>query len=141
MWVRTINYWAARRSKEPLRGGVGSAEYGWGRILWARRMKEKEEKENREREQKLKDEREKSTKSDASVRSMAWSVSTNSTNVTGASGSSGLEYPGGNGKKNKLLDWIIPGGAGMVVSSLSKVSTCLFFIYIYLNHNHFKDLF
>ncbi|OAD73898.1 hypothetical protein PHYBLDRAFT_102727, partial [Phycomyces blakesleeanus NRRL 1555(-)] len=28
-WVATCNYWAARRSKEPLAGGVSNMEYGW----------------------------------------------------------------------------------------------------------------
>ncbi|ORZ01662.1 hypothetical protein BCR43DRAFT_556274 [Syncephalastrum racemosum] len=32
-WVMTCNYWAARESKEPLTGGVGSMEYGWGPCL------------------------------------------------------------------------------------------------------------
>ncbi|KAI7889408.1 uncharacterized protein EV154DRAFT_553049 [Mucor mucedo] len=32
-WVSTCNYWAARESKEPLRGGVSSMEYGWGDCL------------------------------------------------------------------------------------------------------------
>jgi PH/SEC7 domain-containing protein len=28
-WVLTCNYWAARRSRPPLPGGVTNAEYGW----------------------------------------------------------------------------------------------------------------
>ncbi|ORZ15044.1 hypothetical protein BCR42DRAFT_416293 [Absidia repens] len=32
-WVSTCNYWAARQSKEPLQGGVGSMDYGWGDCL------------------------------------------------------------------------------------------------------------
>lgn len=32
-WVATCNYWAARESKEPLPGGVGNMEYGWGVCL------------------------------------------------------------------------------------------------------------
>ncbi|KAL0083749.1 hypothetical protein J3Q64DRAFT_1641744, partial [Phycomyces blakesleeanus] len=32
-WVATCNYWAARRSKEPLAGGVSNMEYGWGDCL------------------------------------------------------------------------------------------------------------
>ncbi|KAG2197555.1 hypothetical protein INT47_009553 [Mucor saturninus] len=32
-WISTCNYWAARESKEPLVGGVGSMEYGWGHCL------------------------------------------------------------------------------------------------------------
>ncbi|KAI8092985.1 Pleckstrin homology domain-containing protein [Halteromyces radiatus] len=32
-WVATCNYWAARESKEPLMGGVGNLEYGWGACL------------------------------------------------------------------------------------------------------------
>ncbi|KAJ3086535.1 hypothetical protein HK102_012963, partial [Quaeritorhiza haematococci] len=52
-WVRCINYWAARRSKEPMRGGVGSTEYGWGAVAFRKRMKEKEERERKEREEAL----------------------------------------------------------------------------------------
>jgi hypothetical protein len=32
-WVSTCNYWAARQSKEPLQGGVGNMDYGWGECL------------------------------------------------------------------------------------------------------------
>lgn len=32
-WVSTCNYWAARESKEPLPGGIGNMEYGWGSCL------------------------------------------------------------------------------------------------------------
>ncbi|KAI9269402.1 hypothetical protein BY458DRAFT_490196 [Sporodiniella umbellata] len=32
-WVSACNYWAARTSKEPLSGGVGNMEYGWGPCL------------------------------------------------------------------------------------------------------------
>ncbi|KAI9020850.1 hypothetical protein CLU79DRAFT_754052 [Phycomyces nitens] len=32
-WVATCNYWAARKSKEPLAGGVSNMEYGWGDCL------------------------------------------------------------------------------------------------------------
>ncbi|KAI8639739.1 hypothetical protein BD408DRAFT_434851 [Parasitella parasitica] len=32
-WVSACNYWAARESKEPLSGGVGNTEYGWGACL------------------------------------------------------------------------------------------------------------
>ena len=28
-WVSTCNYWAARLSREPLKGGVSNMEYGW----------------------------------------------------------------------------------------------------------------
>jgi hypothetical protein len=31
-WISTCNYWAARRSVEPLGGGVMNAEYGWNRV-------------------------------------------------------------------------------------------------------------
>ncbi len=34
-WVATCNYWAARRSRPPLPGGVGNVEYGWSRLLEA----------------------------------------------------------------------------------------------------------
>jgi hypothetical protein len=32
-WVSTINYWAARKSREPMRGGMGNVEYGWNGVL------------------------------------------------------------------------------------------------------------
>ena len=32
-WVSTCNYWAARRSRHPLAGGVSNMEYGWNRVL------------------------------------------------------------------------------------------------------------
>lgn len=28
-WIRTINYWAGLRSREPMRGGISNLEYGW----------------------------------------------------------------------------------------------------------------
>lgn len=31
-WVSTCNYWAARRSRPPLQGGVSNMEYGWNRV-------------------------------------------------------------------------------------------------------------
>nr|XP_018265878.1 uncharacterized protein I303_02254 [Kwoniella dejecticola CBS 10117]OBR88036.1 hypothetical protein I303_02254 [Kwoniella dejecticola CBS 10117] len=30
-WVSTCNYWAARKSRQPLKGGVSNMEYGWNR--------------------------------------------------------------------------------------------------------------
>lgn len=30
-WVQTCNYWAARKSRQPLQGGVSNMEYGWSR--------------------------------------------------------------------------------------------------------------
>jgi hypothetical protein len=32
-WVATCNYWAARRSRPPLPGGVSNVEYGWNRFV------------------------------------------------------------------------------------------------------------
>ncbi|KAI7875987.1 hypothetical protein K492DRAFT_198820 [Lichtheimia hyalospora FSU 10163] len=32
-WAATCNYWAARKSKQPLAGGVCNIEYGWGACL------------------------------------------------------------------------------------------------------------
>ncbi|OWZ66978.1 hypothetical protein AYX15_01888 [Cryptococcus neoformans] len=31
-WVATCNYWAARKSRQPLQGGVSNMEYGWNRV-------------------------------------------------------------------------------------------------------------
>ncbi|KAJ1541528.1 hypothetical protein HK405_010579, partial [Cladochytrium tenue] len=35
-WTRTLNYWAARRSKEPLRGALSNVEFGWSDAAWER---------------------------------------------------------------------------------------------------------
>ena len=32
-WTATANYWAARKSRQPLKGGVSNMEYGWTRAL------------------------------------------------------------------------------------------------------------
>lgn len=32
-WVQTCNYWAAKRSRQPLQGGVSNMEYGWNRVV------------------------------------------------------------------------------------------------------------
>ncbi|WWD21934.1 hypothetical protein CI109_106422 [Kwoniella shandongensis] len=32
-WVSTCNYWAARKSRQPLQGGVSNMEYGWNRVI------------------------------------------------------------------------------------------------------------
>ncbi|KAL1408171.1 hypothetical protein Q8F55_004976 [Vanrija albida] len=32
-WVATCNYWAARKSRQPLPGGVSNMEYGWSRAF------------------------------------------------------------------------------------------------------------
>ncbi|ODN96516.1 hypothetical protein L198_04231 [Cryptococcus wingfieldii CBS 7118] len=31
-WVATCNYWAARKSRQPLQGGVSNMEYGWNKV-------------------------------------------------------------------------------------------------------------
>ncbi|EAL21419.1 hypothetical protein CNBD1140 [Cryptococcus deneoformans B-3501A] len=31
-WVATCNYWAARKTRQPLQGGVSNMEYGWNRV-------------------------------------------------------------------------------------------------------------
>lgn len=31
-WVSACNYWSARRSRQPLQGGVSNMEYGWQRV-------------------------------------------------------------------------------------------------------------
>ncbi|KAJ3144490.1 hypothetical protein HK101_002680, partial [Irineochytrium annulatum] len=48
-WTRTLNYWAARRSKEPLRGAVSSTEYGWNFAAIERRSREREDLEREKR--------------------------------------------------------------------------------------------
>ncbi|GEM09884.1 SEC7-like domain containing protein [Rhodotorula toruloides] len=42
-WVSACNYWAARLSKEPLRGGVSNMEYGWNRVDRLKNDDEREE--------------------------------------------------------------------------------------------------
>lgn len=32
-WIATCNYWAARKSRQPLQGGVSNMEYGWNRVM------------------------------------------------------------------------------------------------------------
>lgn len=32
-WVSACNYWSARRSRQPLSGGVSNMEYGWQRVV------------------------------------------------------------------------------------------------------------
>ncbi|KAI9339649.1 hypothetical protein BDR26DRAFT_895815 [Obelidium mucronatum] len=39
-WCDTLNYWAARWSMGPLRGAIGSAEYGWTEFEWDALRKE-----------------------------------------------------------------------------------------------------
>ncbi|KAJ3151957.1 hypothetical protein HDU89_001600 [Geranomyces variabilis] len=43
-WVRTINIWAARKSKEPLTGSGGNAEYGWGLLSWDRAQRQERDR-------------------------------------------------------------------------------------------------
>jgi Sec7 domain/Pleckstrin homology domain len=31
-WIETINYWAARKSREPLHGSIGNVDYGWASL-------------------------------------------------------------------------------------------------------------
>ena len=31
-WIETINYWAARKSREPLHGSMGNVDYGWASL-------------------------------------------------------------------------------------------------------------
>ncbi|KAJ3333422.1 hypothetical protein HDU76_008233 [Blyttiomyces sp. JEL0837] len=116
-WTRTINYWAARRSKEPLRGAVSSADYGWGAAAWERRAREMQSSEQ----------------SSADSGSPASAVSEGRKSFTlssggffgigSSSGGTGSGSPFGNGmksKKVKLEEWSAPGGTGMVVSTLSE---------------------
>ncbi|TPX58794.1 hypothetical protein PhCBS80983_g02892 [Powellomyces hirtus] len=46
-WVRTINMWAARKSKEPLVGSGGNAEFGWGPLLWERAQRKEKDRMER----------------------------------------------------------------------------------------------
>ncbi|KAI9357691.1 hypothetical protein DFJ73DRAFT_820821 [Zopfochytrium polystomum] len=43
-WTKTLNYWAARKSKEPLPGALGNVEYGWTDAAWERRERERRDK-------------------------------------------------------------------------------------------------
>ncbi|KNC98788.1 uncharacterized protein SPPG_05765 [Spizellomyces punctatus DAOM BR117] len=49
-WVKTINFWAARKSKEPFPGSGGNTEYGWGPIVWERAQQRQQEQELEHRE-------------------------------------------------------------------------------------------
>jgi PH/SEC7 domain-containing protein len=43
-WITACNYWAARRSRQPLQGGVGNIEYGWNRAVSSSDHKEEEDR-------------------------------------------------------------------------------------------------
>ncbi|KAJ1558670.1 hypothetical protein HK405_013204, partial [Cladochytrium tenue] len=45
-WTKTVNYWATRLSKEPLRGAISNAEYGWADAAWERLERERIERED-----------------------------------------------------------------------------------------------
>ncbi|KAI8803376.1 hypothetical protein BJ742DRAFT_503412 [Cladochytrium replicatum] len=51
-WHQAINTWAARKSKEPIRGAMSSYDYGWNYIIAEKRRRENEEKGRKERERK-----------------------------------------------------------------------------------------
>ncbi|KAG4098112.1 hypothetical protein H8356DRAFT_939568 [Neocallimastix lanati (nom. inval.)] len=44
-WVNALNFWAARKSKEPLRGAVGNMEYGWNQVEKIEKLKVPTEEE------------------------------------------------------------------------------------------------
>ncbi|WWC87292.1 uncharacterized protein L201_002180 [Kwoniella dendrophila CBS 6074] len=48
-WVSACNYWAARRSRQPLQGGVSNMEYGWNRIPLPGEEREKEREQEDDR--------------------------------------------------------------------------------------------
>ncbi|KAJ3108592.1 hypothetical protein HDU96_007481 [Phlyctochytrium bullatum] len=104
-WTRTLNYWAARRSKEPLRGAISSADYGWNFAAEERRRRERLE--------------------EAGVATGPGSANSSAGSVAeGAGGSEGaLESPTSSpwsARKNKVEDWTPPSGTGMMVSALSE---------------------
>ncbi|KAJ3123718.1 hypothetical protein HK098_001696 [Nowakowskiella sp. JEL0407] len=144
-WVETMNIWAARRSKEPLKGGVSSFDYGWGFILHEKRTREREERERRERGDELSNlvssptplpdrdlnvKKQSSRDSVLSFQSFHTTTSVISTD-TGSlkTSASGLSYSSmaTNGsvshsdlRRIKLVEWVSPGGMGMIVSQLSE---------------------
>ncbi|KAJ3277325.1 hypothetical protein HK104_003400, partial [Borealophlyctis nickersoniae] len=97
-WARSITYWAARRSKEPLRGGVGSLEYGWG-VVKSLPAKE-HEREGRD-----------AVELDAG--SMKSATEGSEMGDDGMLDAAAM-------KKMKIVEWTPPGGLGMVVSGLSE---------------------
>ncbi|KAJ1569925.1 hypothetical protein HK096_009867, partial [Nowakowskiella sp. JEL0078] len=136
MWRDTLNYWAARRSKEPLRSGVSSINYGWGFILQEKRLREREEQERK----KIFEELNKLAESDIissttdrdaeilkkvskeSIRSVQSFHTTESSDAQSTRNSiSGLSAASistsashSELKKIKIEDWASPGGYGMI---------------------------
>ncbi|KAJ3106759.1 hypothetical protein HDU97_005685 [Phlyctochytrium planicorne] len=103
-WTRTLNYWAARRSKEPLRGNISSTEYGWNFAAEEKRRKERLEKEGLQE-------------------GGGGGSSSHSLNDLGSNSQldgSGTPSSGGWTRKMKIEDWVPPSGTGMVVSGLSE---------------------
>jgi len=47
-WVNALNFWAARKSKEPLRGAMGNMEYGWNQVEKPEKPKSTSEEEIQE---------------------------------------------------------------------------------------------
>ncbi|KAJ1550415.1 hypothetical protein HK096_007070 [Nowakowskiella sp. JEL0078] len=137
IWRDTLNYWAARRSKEPLRSGVSSFDYGWGFILQEKRLREREERERKERidvegdtisstTEKVSQISKKTSKE--SIRSVQSFHTTGSSDAISTRNSiSGLSVTSISTsashielKKIKIFDWVSPGGIGMVVSHASE---------------------
>jgi hypothetical protein len=107
-WKRTLNYWAALRSKESLRGAVGNTEYGWGFAMWDLRNKNAEIEASK-------------ADSDSASNGSAGNSST-PTSSGRTSGSFNGFLPNNKSRKFKIEDWAPPGGIGMVVSLLPEVS-------------------
>lgn len=146
-WVKTINWWAARKSKEPFPGSGGNAEFGWGPILRERNRQREQEQPERDVGEQVRSSSSESTsppkasptrgqrKYAASVRSFTSTGSVESgrsaVTVSGAFGDVGgrghVLSPGGKElektlKKMKITEWMPPVPLGKVMSTLDEVS-------------------
>jgi PH/SEC7 domain-containing protein len=93
-WVLTCNYWAARRSRPPLPGGVSNVDYGW------RALDNADEPEDRDDSQSM-----------FSTRSAKSKMSLHPT----------LGRRNGNSERTHLSDWKAPQ-ASLIPSSLDEES-------------------
>ncbi|KAJ1566574.1 hypothetical protein HK405_009271, partial [Cladochytrium tenue] len=99
-WTKTLNYWAARRSREPLVGSLSNVEYGWADAAWLRRDRELAERAGTSRR-------------DSSLSSARSASAT--TPATAAS-------PGSMWRRRapRIEEWVPPALPSKVVSGLSE---------------------
>eukprot|EP00842_Homolaphlyctis_polyrhiza_P001476 jgi/Hompol1/2329/HPOL_002964-RA len=141
-WVRCINYWAGRKSKEPMRGAISSMEYGWTWIVWERKAREADDPTlgSDDRTSPLyyfqnfmlrgnsadagarttADASSPPKSSNASVRSMPMTGSDGSSTVSTSTTAAAKPAVKKAKPKMKISEWFAPSG-GQIVSQLSEV--------------------